>query len=75
MGQSQVYRDSVFIPELKARVAVEAGVSQGWERWVGDQGTTVTVNRFGASAPYKVMFEKYGLTVDHVISAARETLR
>ncbi|MDI6696717.1 MAG: transketolase [Anaerolineales bacterium] len=73
-AQAAEYRAAVLPPTLKHRLAVEAGVSQGWERWVGDYGQVISVNRFGASAPYKVLFEKYGLTVEHVIESAMEML-
>lgn len=69
--QEKEYQDSVLLPDVSARIAVEAGVSQGWERWVGDSGTVISVDKFGASAPYEVLFEKYGLTVENIVSAAR----
>jgi len=72
--QDQEYRDSVLLPNVKARLAVEAGISQGWEKWIGDKGAALTVDRYGASAPYKVMFEKYGFTVENVITLARQLL-
>jgi transketolase len=65
--QSEAYRNSVLPPDVKARLAVEAGRSQGWERWVGDKGAVMAVETFGASAPNKVVFEKYGFTVENVI--------
>ncbi|MFW9968225.1 MAG: transketolase [Candidatus Thorarchaeota archaeon] len=72
--QGEDYRNSVFPPDVKARLAVEAGRSQGWERWVGDKGTIIAVETFGASAPDKVVFEKYGFTVDNVIKHVRELI-
>jgi transketolase len=69
--QDQGYQDSVLLPQVGARLAVEAGVAQGWERWVGDRGAVISVEKFGASAPYQVIFEKYGFTVEHVIARAR----
>jgi len=72
--QSQEYQDSVLLPEVKARLAVEMGVSQGWERWVGDAGSCVCINKFGASAPAKVLFEKYGFTVENVVEHARKLI-
>jgi transketolase len=57
-----------------ARLAVEAGSALGWERYVGLQGATVTIDRFGASAPGKVNFEKFGFTVENVLAKARELL-
>ncbi len=73
-AQSQGYRDEVLPPSIRARLAVEAGVSQGWARWVGDGGDTVTLDRFGASAPYKVVFEHLGFTVDNVVAKAKTLL-
>jgi transketolase len=72
--QDETYRNQVLPPEIKARLSVEAGISQGWERWVGDTGESISVERFGASAPYKVLYENYGFTVDNVINRARRIL-
>ncbi|MCS6840942.1 MAG: transketolase [Roseiflexus sp.] len=68
--QPQEYRDSVLLPKVRARLAIEAGVAQGWERWVGDQGDCISVETFGASAPYQVVFREYGFTVENVIERA-----
>ena len=73
-SQDQAYRDSVLIPGVKARLAVEAGVSQGWERWVGEHGSVISIEKFGASAPGKVNFERYGFTVQAVIQKAQTLL-
>ncbi|MBN1302866.1 MAG: transketolase [Anaerolineales bacterium] len=72
--QDQAYRDSVLPSSVKARVAVEAGVGQGWERYTGDLGALITQESYGASAPAKVLFEKYGFTVENVIAKARQVL-
>ena len=72
--QSKEYRDSVIPPELKARVAVEAGVKLGWEKWLGEKGIFVGMSTFGASAPSKVCFEKFGITADAVTAAAKNML-
>jgi transketolase len=72
--QDQAYRDTVLLPAVRARLAVEAGSPQGWHRWVGDRGAVIGVNGFGASAPYKVLFEHMGFTVDNVIAHARMLL-
>jgi transketolase len=69
-AQSQDYRDSVFPPSVHARLAVEAGVTQGWHRYVGDQGDVIGVDRFGASAPGRVVMREYGFTVEHVCRRA-----
>ncbi len=73
-AQDEAYRSQVLPPDIKMRLSVEAGVSQGWEKWVGDSGTCLSVERFGASAPYKVIFEHYGFTVDNVIQQARQLM-
>lgn len=72
--QDEAYRNQVLPPEIKARLSVEAGVSQGWEKWVGERGESISVERFGASAPYKTIFEHYGFTVDHVIQRAQDLI-
>lgn len=73
-GQPQEYRDDVLPPAVRARVAVEAGVPLGWERYVGLEGEIVGIDRFGASAPYKVIYEKFGITADAVAAAVRRLL-
>ena len=60
------YRDSVIAPQVKARLAIEAGSPQGWHRYVGDGGEVLGVERFGASAPGEVMLREYGFTVENV---------
>lgn len=72
--QDQAWRDSVLPPAVRARVAVEAGVGQSWYRYLGDAGRLVSLEHFGASADYKTLFEKFGLTADAVVAAARESL-
>lgn len=69
-AQSQAYRDSVLPPFIPARLAVEAGVSQGWYRYVGDHGDVLGVDRFGASAPGSAMLLEYGFSVDNVCQRA-----
>jgi transketolase len=72
--QPQEYRDAVLPPSVRARLAIEAGVSQGWERWVGDRGDCVSVETFGASAPYQVLFQQYGFTTDSIVARAMAVL-
>ena len=72
--QTPEYRASVLPAEVTARVSVEAGLSLGWERYVGDRGRSVSIEHFGASASYEVLFEKFGITTDAVVAAARESL-
>ena len=68
-AQPQEYREAVLPPSLP-RVAVEAGVSLGWHKYVGSDGAIVAVDRFGASAPYKVVMQHYGITAEHVAERA-----
>ena len=68
--QSQAYQDEVLPPAITARVAVEAGSSFGWERYVGTSGAVVSRDTFGASAPAKVLAEQFGFTPDNVASVA-----
>jgi len=72
--QSQEYRQQVLPPAVSARVAVEAGCSFGWERWVGDRGATVCVDRFGVSAPWETNMEKFGFTAENVAAVAKSAL-
>lgn len=74
-AQPQEYRDAVLPPAIGARLAVEAGVPQGWHRYVGDRGDVLGVERFGASAPGNVMLRGYGFTVDNVCARAQALLR
>ncbi len=69
-AQPKDYRDRVLPPAVTARVAIEAGVTLGWERWVGDEGITIGLDRFGASAPYKTLFEHFGFTVENIVTQA-----
>jgi transketolase len=73
--QDQAYRESVLPPAVKARVVVEAGVAQGWERYAGSDGGFVTQETFGASAPGGILMEKFGFTVENVIAKARQVLK
>ncbi len=72
--QPDGYRESVLPAEVTARVAVEAGVRVGWERYVGLEGGVVGLDHFGASAPIDILYERLGITVDAVIARAREVL-
>jgi len=73
--QPKKYRDQVLPPEIKARLAIEAGSPLGWHQYVGDQGAVIGLDHFGASAPDKVLFEKFGLMADHVVEKALELLK
>jgi transketolase len=72
--QDAAYREAVFPKHVGARLAVEAGAGLGWDRYVGFEGAVISMERFGASAPYKILFEKFGFTVENVIARAKELL-
>ncbi|HQU92729.1 MAG TPA: transketolase C-terminal domain-containing protein, partial [Pyrinomonadaceae bacterium] len=69
-AQSAKYKESVLPKSVTARLAIEAGVSLGWSKYVGDAGDTLTVDKFGASAPAEDVFMDYGFTVENVIRKA-----
>ena len=74
-AQPQAYQEEVLPDEIKARVAVEAGIPQGWERWVGDQGRIIGLDRFGESAPYSDVYEHLGFTIDEVVQHAHRAMK
>ncbi|MCX5852918.1 MAG: transketolase [Deltaproteobacteria bacterium] len=73
--QSGEYRAAVLPPSVTVRVAVEAGITRGWERYVGLEGATVGMEGFGASAPGPVLYEKFGITTDRVAAVVRDLVR
>lgn len=73
-AQPREYRDAVLLPDIHARLAVEAGSSFGWCEWVGDRGDVVAMTRFGASAPGKENLAHFGFTVDNVVARAERLL-
>jgi transketolase len=73
-AQDPSYRERVLPPRVRKRLAIEAGVSQGWEKWVGERGVVLAQESFGASAPGKINFEKFGFTTANVISMAQSLL-
>ena len=73
-AQELAYRDSVLLPSVRARVAVEAGATLGWWRYVGDRGRVIGLDHFGASADYKVLYREFGITVENIIAAARDSM-
>ena len=72
--QDAAYRESVIPADVKARVSVEAGVTSGWAGIVGDHGRSVGIDHYGASADGALLFEKFNITADAVVTAARESL-
>jgi transketolase len=73
--QDQAYQDTVLPPAVTARVAVEAGTTFGWEKWVGSQGMAVGVDHFGASAPWQVLYEEFGISTARVVEVARSLVQ
>jgi transketolase len=69
--QGADYRDEVLPPDVKARLSIEAGVKLGWKQWVGDEGDSISIEHYGASAPGNTVLEKFGYTVDNVVARAR----
>ena len=72
--QDSKYKSQVLPEFVKARVAIEAGVSLGWKRYVGDLGEVISIEKFGASAPYTTIFENYGFTPENIINTAKKVL-
>ena len=73
--QKQSYRDSVLPPGVKNRVAVEAAASFGWEEWIGEKGTVLSVDKFGASATYKDNFKHYGFTANNLVEHIQKSIK
>ncbi|MGW3349424.1 transketolase [Nonomuraea rubra] len=73
-GQDIAYKQTVLPSSIRARVAVEAGIALGWHEFVGECGEVVSLEHFGASAPYRTLYEQFGLTADRVAAAARASL-
>lgn len=72
--QSKSYRESVLPREVRARVSIEAASPMGWHRWVGDEGATIAISRFGESAPAQKLFEELGFTRANVVATVQELL-
>jgi transketolase len=73
-AQPRSYQDEVLPPSIRARVAVEAASPMGWDRWVSDEGESVTINRFGASAPGERILQEFGFTADNVAAVVRRVV-
>jgi transketolase len=73
--QPQAYRDEVLPPNIHARLAIEAGVTLGWERYVGDKGDVIGLDRYGASAPVQVVMEKLGFTAANAVERVKKLIR
>jgi len=72
--QPQTYKDEVLPPACKARVGVEAQIELGWHKWIGDKGIFIGMSGFGKSGPFKTCFEKFGITPDAVVAAAKRSM-
>ena len=72
--QDLAYRSTVLPPDVKARVSIEAGIAQSWWEFLGDAGVPLSLEHFGASAPFAVLFEQFGLTADRAVAAAHASL-
>ena len=73
-AQDPAYRDTVLPPGIRARVSVEAGITSGWEKIIGDAGRSVGVEHYGASADYQTLYRQFGITADAVAAAARDSI-
>lgn len=72
--QSKEYKESVLPSSVKKRIAVEAASPEGWNEWTGDDGKIIAINKFGVSAPYKEIYQHYGITPENIIAVAKEML-
>ena len=72
--QSNDYKESVLPVKVKARISIETGVKFGWERYTGGEGKSISIEKFGASAPYQTIFENYGFTADNIIAEAKDLI-
>ena len=73
--QEQSYKDEVLPPSVKARVSIEAGIAQGWRDYVGDHGTSISLEHYGASAGASVLFKEFGFNVDNIVATAKKLLK
>jgi len=73
--QTPAYKNSIFPSSVYTKIVVEAGVSQGWEKYAGERGAVIGINKFGASAPGEVVMREYGFTVDNICNRAMELLK
>jgi len=72
--QNDEYKNTVLPPNIKKRISIENGVSQGWQKYIGDEGVSISMESFGASAPAEVLFEKFGFTVENILEQANNIL-
>ena len=72
--QDESYRNKVLPPEVKTRISIEAAATFGWEKWVGSEGVSIGLDRFGVSAPYQDIFQKFGFTADRIVDEVTRAL-
>jgi transketolase len=72
--QTNEYKELVLPKLIKARVSIEAGVKQGWEKYIGDFGEAISIEKFGASAPYEIIFKEYGFTKEAIVQKAKAVI-
>ncbi|MDP3713943.1 MAG: transketolase [Mycobacteriales bacterium] len=72
--QDQAYRHTVLPPDVRVRVSIEAGIAQSWWEWIGEAGVPLSLEHFGASAPYSVLYEQFGLTAERAVAAAHASM-
>jgi len=73
-SQTDEYKESVLPKSVKVRISIEAGVKQGWEKYLGEYGEAISIEKFGASAPYEVLFREYGFTKEAVVQKAKSVI-
>ncbi|NWG27584.1 MAG: transketolase [Ignavibacteriaceae bacterium] len=73
-AQSDEYKESVLPKSIKARISIEAGIKQGWEKYLGEYGEAISIEKFGASAPAEGLFKEYGFTKENIIAAVKRVL-
>jgi transketolase len=72
--EQQNYKEWVLLPDVKKRIAVEAGITMGWEKYVGDEGVIIGIDHYGASAPGGTVMKEFGFTVENVVENALKML-
>jgi transketolase len=70
--QSSEYKNSVLPYEVTMRIAVEAGVGQGWHKYTGRNGLVISLERYGASAPFEILYKEFGFSAENIYRAAKE---
>ncbi len=73
-SQPEAVKNEVLPPECELRLAIEAGVTLGWDKYIGSKGRVIGLNKFGLSGPYKVLAKAFGFTVENVLKVSREIL-